>query len=442
MTNMSAASKYWTLVRIDATGGRKLQVIASAKAFFASAFPDAERFEVPDKLIQRQLLHWMHEENPTQEPERSLLAERCLLCFISWHIERVCLQLEAQFGVGHGFTCRDLLPIVLGDDGRGYQPTSPPFLAREILQSFELTQSGLATWTTRRTKHDKELNAFLLERGVYLVSDWAILNDTRPSQLERILKEFHHLTAIEISQARRLLESYHGVYRVARLQQRQGGSGGRCATPTTEQLQQIAYHLIPGDGEQKDVISTKSGSSQSPKPETVMAQLQQLASRLRQYQIHVRGGSQAIKPQGALDKYDRILERVPSPHSQNILAPEDDQTEFLQSYRQQFRVCLDAAVAQVTDARARKLRRQSPQKAEQFLTALQLFHCQGTPMGDIAKQVGLQAQYQVSRLLQLKPLRADIRQQLLVMLRDRVLAQAQAYTTPERLPWKARLKLH
>lgn len=63
-------------------------------------------------------------------------------------------------------------------------------------------------------------------------------------------------------------------------------------------------------------------------------------------------------------------------------------------------------------------------------------------MTEIAPEVNLQAQFHVSRLLQLKSFRADVQQQLLVRLRDlcfaaalryRVFDQAKAYTEPERL---------
>jgi myo-inositol catabolism protein IolC len=54
-------------------------------------------------------------------------------------------------------------------------------------------------------------------------------------------------------------------------------------------------------------------------------------------------------------------------------------------------------------------------------------------MGEIAPVVGLQAQYQVSRLLKLKEFRADIRQQMLKDLRDRTLAKATIYTHPDQL---------
>ncbi len=426
---MSTASRYWTLVRIDAAGQRKIEEINPAREFFLSAFPEfLAQSEVPDASIQRKLLHRMREGTE----EVRFLAERCLQCFISSEIERVCLRLEAQFGAEHGFTYRDLLPFVLDDDGRKptrdtKTPVSTSYqsLQREILQSFDPDQSGLATWTTRRVKHHRELNAFLLEHGVYLVSDWAILNDTTPKQLQRIFSQFHQLTPLETQQATQLLESYHAVYRAHRLKQRQAGIKGQCQPPTSEQLQQMAQRL----------------SAPRLSPETLMTQLQAMASRLREYRIHVRGGS---LPTESIDDTlpGAITDRISFTNFVDNRDTTDEQTEFLNFYRQQFLICLDQAVAQVTDKQVTKLNRKDPEKAHKFLIALQLFHCQGRSMGEIAKIVNLQAQFQVSRLLQLKSFRADVQQQLLVLLRElcfsaalryRLSNEAKAFSDPERL---------
>jgi predicted RNase H-like nuclease len=80
-----------------------------------------------------------------------------------------------------------------------------------------------------------------------------------------------------------------------------------------------------------------------------------------------------------------------------------------------------------------QLQRKDTKKAQQFLSALELFHCQGRSMSEIAQLVELQAQFQVTRLLKLKAFRADVRQRLLLLLRDRIFEQAKAYTNPERL---------
>lgn len=439
---MSSASRYWKLVKIDATGCCKIEEIAEAKEFFRAAFPEfIDQSEVSDVIVQRKLLHWMREVTvagiPTslstkedkplpRQSSRQLLAEMCMQCFISTQIERVCMQLAAQFGAAHGFICGDLLPFVLDgissrQKGDKTNSVNSPYrsLLSEILQSFDPDQSSLVTWTTRRVKHHKELNAFLLERGVYLVSDWAILNDTTPKQLQRIFFEFHQLTASEIQQAKELLESYHAVYRAQRIKQRQQGIKGQCSTPTTEQLQKIASNL--------------SGKiNQRLSPETVMKKLQQIAARLREYRIYVRGGSLPTKPleithPGSLSDNNQSLD---IPDNRDF---EDEQSEFLRLYHRQFLNCLDEAIAKVTSERTTQLQRKESLRAQKFLTALKLFHCQGKSMTEIAKLVNLQAQYQVTRLLQLKSFRADVQQHLLVLLRDRVLEQAKAYTDPKRL---------
>jgi hypothetical protein len=439
---MSAASRYWKIVKIDAAGSYKIQEIAVAKEFFLASFPELLiQSEVQDAIVQRQLLQWMKESklqgivaqsatkvetNLTTESSSGCVAEICLQCFISSQIERVCQQLAAQFGTDHNFTCADLLPFVLDDISRRQQKdktnslkSSYQSLVSDILQSFDPEQSSLATWTTRRVKHHKELNAFLLEHGVYLVSDWAILNDTTPKQLQRIFSEFHQLSQGEIQQSKLLLESYHTVYRTQRIKQRQQGIKGKCSPPTTEQLQQIG-----------SILSSKTNQRFS--PETVMKKLQEIAVRLREYRIYVRGGSLPTKPleitdPGNLPDNKQFFD-IPDNRD-----GEDEQSEFLRLYHQQFLKCLDQAIARVTSERVTQLQRKESQKAEKFLMALKLFHCQERAMSEIAKLVNLQAQYQVTRLLQLKAFRADVQQHLLVLLRDRVFEQAQAYTDLKRL---------
>ncbi len=110
------------------------------------------------------------------------------------------------------------------------------------------------------------LNSFVREFGVYLVSDWAILNDTTSRQLRR--RAIHFYTNIELEQMCYLLERYHTVYRQDLLQLRRQRCHGKCPLPTTEQLQKIAQDL-----------QTKTAQSYS--PQQVMDQLQALAQELR-----------------------------------------------------------------------------------------------------------------------------------------------------------------
>ncbi len=113
------------------------------------------------------------------------------------------------------------------------------------------------------------LRASLREYGGDLLSDWAILNNTKSRQLRRILKTVHFRTDIEIEQACYLLESYHAVYRQNLMRLRAQGCRGQCPLPTTAQLQQISQHL-----------QTKANQSYS--PQQVMHELQAIAKKLRQ----------------------------------------------------------------------------------------------------------------------------------------------------------------
>ena len=425
-TVMGVASRYWRLVTIDATGGCKVEAIDSLAAFFGQEFAEfAGGGEVQDAFIQRRLLDLLHNDT-----HLCVLAEGCLRCFISNQIEQVCIQLEEQFGREHGFTRYDLFSFVLDDvdvavlHQRGsLRQGAYKSLATEILQTFNPERGNLSTWATQLTKHHPELNAFLLERGVYLVSDWAILNDTTPKQVQRIFSEFHHSTPLEIQQACILLESYHLVYRRDRLKLRQSGGGGKCQPPTDKQLEQIAQSLVAKLSQENQAILDLS-------TEDILTRLQDMAGKLRQYRISVRRGTPQtdsiddpeIRPQA---------ENNPSPKSEN--EETDEQEEFLEFYQASFLECLDLALDKVVSDRVANLQRKKPPTDRQFLQALHLFHCQAKAMGEIALAIGFQAQYQVTRLLKLKEFRADVRQKMLESLRDRILNQAKIYVDPERL---------
>ncbi|MDJ0774172.1 MAG: hypothetical protein QNJ49_12235, partial [Mastigocoleus sp. MO_167.B18] len=411
-------SKYWMLVTIDGMGERKLKEITVAKTFAIDVFTNLRGIdEMSDTLIQKQLFNLF--ENNTGE--QSLLAQRSLLCFISWNIEQVCLQLVRQFGNFHGFTQRDLLPYVLDDDGSLQPSNKYQCVARQILQTFDSEKSSLNSWTSRKVKQHDPLNKFLLECGVYLISDWAILNDTKIQQLPKILGEFHSLTSIEIERSQKILAAYHTIYRIERLEQRGRGYRGRCKVPTTEQLEKM-----------REILNQTEMSQFS--HERLLGKLQQIASQLREYRIYVRGGKfirDSLDEQ--LNQKYTLLENIPAENSENLTIEVDHTQEFLQAYRLQMSNCLDSALNSVVRSRVGKLQKKNSEKANNFTTALYLFHCKRLSMGEIAKKLGLRAQDTVTRLLKLKEFRADVRQEILLILRESILDIAQNYSTPERL---------
>lgn len=395
---MGQASRYWTLVKLGSNGRSYTEAIAVARQFFQAQFPDLED-DIPEGKIQQQL--WQIRQHSSHPPDQ-FAAELCLRCFISHQVEQVCIQLETQFGDYYGFTRHDLFPYVLDDPGKagsqkqpgGYQP-----LGLQILQKFDPDRASLTTWTVRLVRQHPELNQFLLEQGLCMLSDWAILNDTTQKKLRRVLTQFHHLTEIEVQQSSLLLESYHAIYRRDRILQ---GQKGQCLSPTTAQLQAIANQM------------------QTLSPSTILARLHTLADRLRQQRIATRG---SVPSNYSLDQPENaaLLESF-STESDD---PSDaQQLEFLQAYRQQFLTCLDQSLEQVIRSRQQTLK--SP-KDQSFLRGLHLFYCQSLSMTEIAIEIGLKAQYEVTRLLKLKEFRADVRHKLLDGLRQYVRDKAKSY---------------
>lgn len=408
---MKMVSQYWNLVRLDSSGKLQITEIILAKQFFVRQFYYLINSQnISDISVQKDLFLLKNNKD-----ENSIFAESCLRCFVSHQIRQACIQLDIQFGREHGFSRNDLFIYTLNDtlnDFRDLIATKKvaksqyKSLAVEILETFDPNRSSLSTWTTRYVKQNRELQHFLLQQGVYLISNWAILNDTNTKRIHKILSEFHNLTPGEIERASILLSGYHDVYRRDRLKNRQS-KGGKCQTPTTEQLERIAKAI-----EQQTNLSLSS--------EQTLSQLEQLASLLREYRIYVRGGK--VK-QESLDNTEINPERIQADLVQNE-SNSIEHSGFLKSYQQQFQQSLDKSIAAVITNRLNGFKGKTV-KANQFITALELFHCQGESMSAIAPKVKLQAQYQVTRLLKLKELRVDIRHHLLQLMRDWTMNQTE-----------------
>ncbi|MGD1907276.1 MAG: hypothetical protein ACFB0C_15000 [Leptolyngbyaceae cyanobacterium] len=398
---MTLDSRYWTLLRLDSAGRCGRQQIAAARTWLHHQLDQgALPLDEEDTLLQNWLLQRWRVRGKS-EAEDSTMALLCLRCYVSHGIYRACQQLAQQFGSTYQFRSEDLYPYGLDDDGRplgAYQP-----LTVHILERYQQGRNRLESWAMHVTRNHTELNQFLLEKGVYRATDWSILNDTTVEQVARILGEFHGLSNAEVTAAQTRLTAYHRVYRQDRFQQRRQGKGGRCAIPTEAQLSRM-------DATQP--------------PAKVLAHLQDLAHWLRQYRIHVRGGLPAA------DSLDALPGVEPVASDQSEL--ETAEADFLETYHQQFQTQLTAAVETVIEQYCTKFRKRSP-KDQQFLKALALFHCEGESLGAIAPQIGLKDQVQVTRLLDLKRLRSDVRDVLLPRLQTAIQAEVLTVTSAERL---------
>lgn len=348
---MRATSKYWMWVRIDVFGNCQTEELLENRAFLEEEFSQlALTGDVPHREIQRQLVEWVRAGN-----SRSQMAEKCLHCFISNQIKDICLQLEQRFGTKNDFSSAGLLPSVL-DNKLAVNNQS---LTARILSTFDPDKGSLSTWTIRIFKSYPAVKRFLLEHGVEQVTDWMLLNYMTLGRLERILTSLQR-TPLEIQQALQLLDSYHQVYRVQLLQHRKSGARSRYPEPTLEQLQQMRL-LLP---------------SLRLAEEDVLKELQALAGLLREERIRTK--TNVNNKQSAKD-----VKPTQSKSQVNL-----EQLEFLTYYDSQFNTCLAKAVKKVIEARVEYLQgnktEKSLQKAETFIQALRLFHCDGVPMKEMA----------------------------------------------------------
>lgn len=403
---MSEVSQYWLFNRLNNQGKVVVEEIAEAKLFIQQQCSDLSNQKYSsDTAMQHRLFALLQENQST--------AEICLRCFISEQIKQVCLKVTRQFGESHQFNSNDLYPFVLDDflDDLQEQKTNlyTP-MAIKILQKFDPKQSSLSTWTTRLVRSNSELNNFLLERGVYLISDWAILNDIKPQQLERIFKTFYNFDDATITSASLLLTAYHQVYRLERLANRNAGFKGKCPDPSYVQLEKMAR---------------LTGLSIS--AEKMLENLKNLAGKLREYRIFIRGGK---TKQDSFDNSDIQLKKVEQQLFNNNFEDSTEETDFLNRYRQQFFSCLKTAIAFVI---SKEVNRKKEPKKTQFINALKLFHCEGLSMTEIAPMIGLKAQFEVSRLMQLKNLRSDIQQKMLQDLSQQIKEMVVIYTNPDQL---------
>lgn len=409
---MASASQYWTFVQINPSGGHITREIPPVNIFFQQQFPELTCSDTldtkQDRLIQRQLVELL--KDALAESVSRLRAEGCLRCYVSHQILYVCTDLASKFGSRHGFTPDDLLGFVLDDVDpnqpffNSAQPGSYRPFSIQILQTFDPLESSLSTWSTMLTRRHDELNDSLLKRGVLLQSDWAILNDKEPDDLHRILTNTYHLPETEIEQACILLSSYHLVYRNSRRKQRKRG---RCLPPTEEQLDAIKQ-------------MTKLSLSLN----EVMAKLLEIADYLRQHHILSKVGVIDLEPIED-PEVGRQIEQGQILDGEFDDEELDEQRAWLQRCYEELIQCLDQAIERAIEQRHSYLQRRSPGKATKYIPALESYWCYQKTMSEIATEVGLKAQYEVTRLLKIDDFLANIRRQLLKELQDTIIALMQ-----------------
>ena len=261
----------------------------------------------------------------------------------------------------------------------------------------------------------------MLENGIFLISDWAILNDTNPQDLQRIFTQMYQSATVEIQQSIELLISYHAVYREDRIKQRLKGKTLPCKQPTSEQLKQIIDDF---QSRNSNTLQLKLQLTN----ETILNKLQSIAAKLRKYRIAVRGGSVST-----VSMHQQGIQPVVEKELQLQTDTNTEQIEFIKQYQKQFITSLDLAISQVIEELINRSQRKKSFNQQAFTQGLELFHSQGKSMSQIAPEIGLKKQYEVTRLLKLSDLRADIRQKLLIILSQRVIDIAKNFSNTQRL---------
>ena len=399
---MGLISRYWILFTVDSLSRCRNDVITSAQDFFNEQFPEViNQKEIPDRNIQRQLMQWYQSNDP-----RSEMAEKCLRCFISNVLKESCTTLERKFAEKHYLYSAEILPLVLDAAHHKSSNTNnksrKESLTTQILSTFNPQKSNLSTWVITIFKSYSAVKNTLKEHGIVQLTDWTILRYTTHTRLKRALSNLQ-LTPTEITQAVKLLDSFHQVYCTQLTSYRRPKPDSKFTTakypqPTQEQLNQIAA-IVYGN---KIVTCEK-----------ILEELQKLATQLRETWMQP-------KPKG--NQNDDNHNKVPK-LPDYCIEPFDN--------------CLHQSVQQVIQNHCNYIERKGTQKgrqqAEKYLEALRLFHCDGVALQKIASQLGFTDQPHLSRLLRLKILREDIRRNLLLNLKKYVTELSGYSQSPEKL---------
>ena len=411
---MNALSRYWKICRISLTrerAGYEYSFVAAAQEFFKQAVDDR------DEDIQATLHSDFQNKNSAVDRGRSANAGLCLRCYVSYPILKACQKLDSLFAGDKLFSYRDLLPFVLNDDGKTpivldrdgrtqlvlnnnsqTETTAYQFFTVEILQSYDYSSQSrmsLDNWAFLRTKQNPELKNFLSEFGFKALSDWALLNRTRPRELERLSMRDRYL-----------VEVFHAVYRQDRRQQRPKGAK-RCPEPTEEQLKKMLVRL-----QSKVAIDTTAD---------VMKALKQIAIQLRQYDIwSYREPLEIQEP----DTGDYVV-RSDLPYD-SVSETDIEQQELLQFLHQQLQLALVSGLKQEIEASIAKLRKSKRYAplASQFTVGLQLYYCQSQSLREIAPQLGMTSWDQARRVLNPGGLLSNVRTSCLQKLLDSILKKA------------------
>jgi hypothetical protein len=422
---MGAASRYCNLWRIDPAGDRtgyKRCFISLANEYAQNQGLGEAKDEAGDRSQQKNLQSDLLSR--FQAPAADLIersqAGLCLRCYVSEPILNACRKIDHLFGEDQCFTYRDLLPFVLNDDGKTLmvadpdgkaylsldptgtpQPTTYRCFSIQILQTFKpnaKSSLSLDNWAFLQTKQHPDLKNFLSEFGFKQLSDWALLNRTRPKQLEQLAER-----------DRVLVEVFHSVYRRDRHQQHQGKK--RCQDPTSVQLQEM-----------QTALQARNISIQPP---ALMSDLRRVASQLRQYDLWSHREPLELDDPETGDRMIRS-DLPPDSSSKNNLE-QHEQQELLDFFQAQLHLALVDSIQQEIGDRMTYLKKSKGYAAlaEQLIPGLDLYYRQGIALKEIADLLKMSGWAQARRVLNPGELISSVRTSTIRRVLTQILKKAE-----------------
>jgi hypothetical protein len=420
---MGLSSRYWNIWRISPGSDRygyQSCLIPPAQEFFAKTFQRQTAQDGPMANPTAQHKNYQTELIPRfQQSDRDAIARAqaglCLRCYVSRPILNACRKIDSLFGTQKCFTYQDLLPFVLNDDGETLilldddsktqlvldkngktRPTDYKFFSMEILQTFKpnaQTSLSLDNWVYLQTKQNNEVKNFLAEFGFKNLSDWALLNRARKTQLEQLSERDRHF-----------VEVFHSVYRRDR---RKNTSAAKCLDPSKDQLHEMLTLL------QKHDVAIED-------PAQLMAALKHVASQLRQYDIwSSREPLELYNPDDS-----NYTPRSDLPH-ESYDAQELERQELLAFFEEQLKTALSQAIEKGICDRITVLEKSKYAPfAPKFIPGLQQYYEQGLSLKEIAPQLEMTSWDQARRILNPGELLNTVRTLTLEKVLDCVLDKA------------------
>jgi hypothetical protein len=415
----SASSRYWKICRISLnshSNGYEYYPIVTAQEFALSS-----SVNLLSEDTQTALLLMFNAKNSAVDNITRAYAGLCLRCYVSEPILKACKKIDHLFGGEKSFTYQDFLRFALNDDGKSLiildddqtqfvlngngevTKSTYQLFTVKVLQTFKsdsATRMSLDNWTYLQTKQNPEIKEFLSEHGFKNLSDWALLNRTRPKQLERLSERDRHL-----------IEVFHAVYRRDRIQQRQiqGHAGSkRCPDPSNIQLTEMLAMLHQRGITIKNSVDLTNA-------------LKYTAIQLRQYDLWSYREPLEIKDPETGNYIPR------SDLSHETISDDIEEREFLGFLHDQLKVTL----AEVIDSEIRssisrleKSNKYAPFAAK-FIPGLELYYGQGMSLKDIVPLLRMTSWDQARRILNPGELLVKVREKTVQKLFDSILKKVQ-----------------